>query len=230
MKLLDKIKSLPFNYIIIGIVVILAISIMFMTCREKKQPVILHPTKAEIEAAAKAKKEHELFINSTNSTIARLEGERDSISNIIKRKDAEIEVKSLRITSLTRQATLAKKYKDTLLFNTTCDSLLPQVDDLIATVDQLQIDNRNVQDAYDSLYGVANLKIARMEYDYSVLQERFDKVSSNAIQFETSSNKQKKKADKRLIFGLQTGTTYSFPKGRVVPYAGAGFTYRIARF
>jgi hypothetical protein len=227
---LPKLPKIPFNYLVIGLVVILTLSITLLTCRNRKQAaVILHPTKAEIEAAGKAKKAHELFVDSVNRKIARLEKEKDSVVGVVDRKNAEIEVKSLRISALTKQATLSKKYKDTALFMQSCDSIISQVDDLITTVDQLQQDNRNVQDAYDSLYGEANLKIARLEYDYSELQERFDKVSKNAISFEASSNKSKRKADKRVILGLQAGGTYSIATGQPMPYVGFGVTYRIAR-
>jgi hypothetical protein len=227
---LPKIK-VSFRTAVVALVVILVGSIILLTCRDRKEVVaVLHPTKAEIEAAAKEKKQHELFVDSLNNKIARLEKTKDSVVGIVQRKDAEIEVKSLKISALTKQASLAKKYKDSSLFMQSCDTLIEQVDNLLVAVDVLQRDNRNVQDAYDSLLGATSLKMGRLEYDYSVLQERFDKVSKDAIQFGTSSNKNARKADKRIILGLQAGGTYSLWQAKPMPYFGVGLTYRIARF
>jgi chromosome segregation ATPase len=165
-----------------------------------------------------------------NWKITTLEKQKDSAIKIIEKKDAEIQAKSLKITALTKQASTAKANDDELLFEQSCDSLIPQVNDLVEAVDVLQQDNRNVQNAYDSLLGATSLKMGRLEYDYSELQERFDRVSKNANGLETSNHKLGKKADKRIILGFQVGGTYSIQQNKPIPYAGFGVTYRIARF
>ena len=222
--------NIPFKWIVTGLIVVLVGSILFFTCRNRKEAaVVLHPTQQEIDQASKSKKEHDLFVVSTNAKIASLQKQKDSIAKVVLKKDIEIQVKSQKITALTKQAAGAKAEENELLFVQSCDQLIPQVNDLVEAVDQLQQDNRNVQDSYDSLLSTTSLKSARLEYDYSELKERFDRTASTAKGASVDVAKYKRKAERRFIAGPQAGVIYSISKGSFVPYIGVGISYRIFR-
>jgi hypothetical protein len=156
-----------------------------------------------------------------------LEKERDSAKQDADKASAALDIKSLEVKALAKQVQHSKKYKDTATYIASCDSLASQVNDLLATVDLYQEENRNVTDSYDSLLGTTSFKIARLEYDYSVLRERFDKVSQRATSLEAANNKLDRKVSKRVIFGIQGGGTYSLQTKAAMPYVGVGFTYKL---
>lgn len=226
-----KLPSIKFRTIVAALIAILIASIVLLTCRNRKElQTVLHPTKVEVDQANESKKQHDLFVDSIDKKNKQLQRDKDSLAGIVRKKDVEIQVKSQRIAALTRKAVSAKTDTDELLFVQTCDSLIPQVDDLLSAVDQLQQDNRNVQDAYDSLLGSTSLKSARQEYDYDELQQRFSRFKSLTDDALTRAMKSEKKAGRRLVIGPQGGVTYDFISGRLIPYIGAGATWKLFAF
>jgi hypothetical protein len=222
-----RLPKIPTNYILIGVIAVFAFVIGLMTCNRSKDVTVLNPTVVDRDSAIKAKQAHDHYVDSINQKISRLEKERDSATDIANKTSSALDIKSLQVKSLSKQVELSKKYKDTATYIESCDSLASQVNDLLATVDLYQEENRNVADAYDSLLGVTSFKIARLEYDYSVLNERFDKVSQRAIGLETTNNKLDKKVNRRVIFGIQGGATYGLQSKDALPYVGVGFTYKL---
>jgi hypothetical protein len=221
--------KIPFKVAVGALIVILLTSIVFLTCRNRKEAaVVLHPTQEEIDKANKAKREHDLFVDSANKKIASLQKQKDSAVAVVKVKDALLDAKTSRIAALTKKAA-GERLSNEELFIVSCDSLIPQVNDLVESVDQLQQDNRNVQDAYDSLLGATSLKSARLEYDYDQLKEGFNRVSSAAKGATAGMVKFKRKADRKFIAGPQAGVIYSISKNSFVPYIGVGITYRLFR-
>jgi chromosome segregation ATPase len=222
-----KLPKIPTNYLLIGVITVFAFVIGLMTCNRNKETTVLHPTQATIDSAQKAKKAHDHYVDSINQKISRLEKERDSAKQDADKASAALDIKSLEVKALAKQVQHSKKYKDTATYIASCDSLASQVNDLLATVDLYQEENRNVTDSYDSLLGTTSFKIARLEYDYSVLRERFDKVSQRATSLEAANNKLDRKVSKRVIFGIQGGGTYSLQTKAAMPYVGVGFTYKL---
>lgn len=195
-------------------------------CKKEKEPIPLSPTMQEVDRI----KQHESdlkFIDSVLAVKAKTDKVIDSLKGVVDKQSDQLGVKEIKITALSREAALNKKYKDTAAYLVNCDSAFKQIENGIDLVNAYRISNAALRNCFDSAQDQASLAAARKDYLYSELKESFDKVSTNALRMEKDNKRLGKKASKRFVIGPQVGVTYSFTKGKPQAIFGIGVTYKI---
>lgn len=211
--------------IIIGLVVICVLAID--GCNRKKAPIEPTYTQRQIDSVKAEYEQSEKILQRIAAEKTKIAYERDSLSSVADQTSKKLEIQTLRVKVLTREAQLAREKEDKGEFILACDSLIPQVDSLLTVSDHFRGQSRSLQNSYDSLLGVTSFHIARLEFDQSVLRERFDNVAGNALNLEAENKVLAHKAKKRWIIGPFAGATYN--GSSIAPTAGVGVSFRIIR-
>jgi chromosome segregation ATPase len=219
------------HYIImIAVIVALAFTIGLLTCNSKKKPteIVLHPTKNEVDSANIKKAKEKAFKDSLVTVITRLDKHNDSLESVVKKQSDVLNVKTLKINALTKEAALYRKYNDIPNYIEACDSLLPQISDLTSTLDIYRKDNAVLMDSISRMEDEQSLLTARMEFYQTDLQASLERVSNNALQLESNNKKLEKKSKKRWVITAQASYIFDGQQWRYG--AGVGFGRVLARF
>jgi len=212
------------------IVLSIIIGVLFKNgCKKEKTPIPLSPTMEEIDKINQHVDDLK-FIDSVLKVKASVDKVIDSLKGVVDKQSDQLDVKELKITALSREAALNRKYKDTAAYLINCDSAFKQIGEGIELVNAYRISNISLQNSLDSAIGQGSLAAARKDYLYTELKESFDKVSSSALQMEKDNAKLTRKVQKRFAFGPQSGAMYNFSTRKVEPYLGIGFTWKILSF
>lgn len=208
----------------IGLAAVAALSIK--GCIDKGRPAppisVIQPARDSVKVITEQTKRE---VDSLKREMSGIYMQRDSLVWVNIKQSDEINVKNIKINALSKEYSLYRKYKDTAQALNTCDSISDKVNDLTASIEELQHTNRALQNSNDSLLGATSLALAKTEYENSVLKEKFNSVALITDQLEKDNAKLKKKANKRFGFGPSGGATYL--NGKISPYGGLGFHYDI---
>jgi chromosome segregation ATPase len=199
-----------FTFWAIVAIAVLAFVIGMLTCNSKKNPEerTLYPTTGQIDSMNAKKAKEKAYVDSLALSLNKTKRFSDSLKAVVSKQSDVIAVKNLKITALTKEAELYRKYNDTASYITACDSLLPQISDLSVTVDLYRENNSLLMDSISRLEDQRSLLNARQEFYQGELQASYDKLSSNSLQLESINRKLQKKASRKWAINL--GASYIF--------------------
>lgn len=208
-----------------------AATLAIKSCKDKKQLQEATFTQKQIDSVKSYYEGSSKIIDTLVSKNNKITGEKDSLAKVVLETLKKLEIQTLKVKVLVREAQLARlEYDDTSAVNATlnyiasCDALLPQIDSLITLADKSRMENRALQNSYDSLLSVNSLRIARLEFDNAFIGEKFDKVSANALILEGAVKKLDRKASKRFAVTAGGGYIFDGYKSKLGVFAGIGWT------
>jgi hypothetical protein len=215
-----------------GAIIVLSIIIGLLLqkgCNKKKE-IVLNPTKQTIDSANDAQRAVIAFRDSMIAEQLKVKSNNDSLKKIVKDQSHQLDIKNVKISALLKEAAIYKRYNDTIAYVESCDILIPEVERLMDENNAHRKTNYALQNSLDSAVGQGSFRYARIDYEYDLLKARFDGVAEVADQLVQDNRKLDKKANKRFVFGPQTGVMYDIGNGKFVPYIGFGATYRLIAF
>lgn len=215
-----------------GAIIVLSIIIGLLLQKgcNKKKIIHLSPTMYEIDHRNEAERIAKLYTDSVQALYDKKVHEADSLKRIVQRQEGILAVKDVKLTALTKEAALNKKYKDTAAYLVNCDSAFSQIEDAAIIVRKYTEDNALLRNSLDSAIGQGSLLIARKDYEHTELQESFARVTGMADALANENQKLSKKAARKNVIGIQGGGTYFFSDNKVRPYVGIGYTRAIFSF
>lgn len=220
--------------ILIGVVIALVViaTLSIKGCSEKNNGVNSEFVQRQIDSVKREKEAAERMYQVLLKNNAKAVAEKDSLSRISTETAKKLEIQSLKVKVLVREAQLARESgsepSDNTNYIAACDSLIPHIDSLITLADQSRENNRLLQNSYDSLLSTNSLYESRLEFERDFYKEKFDTLSTYALALEKSKTVSDKKAKKRLGIGPSIGATYYQEKIR--PFAGVSIQWHIIRF
>lgn len=226
--------TLIYIAVIVALTAVCVLSIK--SCRDnKREPLEKTFTQRQIDSVAAVYSESERLLselilkNNVQSSV------NDSLKMVAAKTADSLELQSLRSRLLSREVQLARqKIKDLeggadlSNYMEKCDSLAVEADRLALLADKSRIENRVLQNSYDSLLGTNSIRIARVEFERDFYKEKFDTVAAYSLALEKAKTVSDKKAKKRLGIGPSIGGTYYQEKIR--PFAGISLQYHLIRF
>lgn len=217
------------------IIALTAVCVFAIKACSDRISVVHQPTftESQVDSVLKNYEEANRVIDELTMANKKVQLEKDSLVKITAATTQKLEIQSLKASVLAREVQLARgQIKDLegagqefIDYARACDSLVPQVDSLVSLVNISRVENRALQNSYDSLLSNTSLRLGRAEFDRDFYKEKFDTLSKYTLVLEKDKVKSDRKADKKIIFGPSVGATY-YDK-QVRPFVGVGFTYKI---
>jgi len=222
------------TYILVIVALAVIATLSIKSCSDKDRGATTAPTYTERQIDSvnrvyqESIKEKERLAAEKN----RISHIKDSVLLIADETARKLEIQTLKVKVLTREAELAKKKgtsnNDYTQYIAACDSLLPLVDSLTVLADNSRSENRALINSYDSLLSTNSLNAGRLEFERDFYKAKFDNAALVALQLEDSNKSLSKKATKRLGIGPSVGVTYY--DSRVQPTAGISLQWHLIRF
>jgi predicted nucleic acid-binding Zn-ribbon protein len=219
-----------FTFWAIVAIAVLAFVIGMLTCNNRKNPPPreLHPTVSEIDSVNQKRAEQKAFTDSVLALLNQTKKAKDSIAKIVVKQSDLLEVKTLKINALTKEAALYRKYGDDIAYMGACDSLLPQISDLTFTVDLYRHDNANLMDSIQRIEDQQSILNARQQFFQGEMNATVDRLNQSALQLESTNRKLEKKANRKWSINL--GASYIFDGQQWRYGAGVSIGRSLVRF
>lgn len=226
--------KITFTYISV-IIALVVIAVLAIDGCSKKKNVFVEKTwtQKQMDSVMQNYEKSSSIIDELISRNNKTTAEKDSLLGIVDENGRKLEIQALKTTALTRESQLARtKLKDMesagqemIDYIRSVDSLYPQIDSLVVLADKYRVENRSLQESFDSLLSTNSLRMARLEFDRDFNKEKFDTLAVYTLALEKSKDKSDKKANKKIIVGPVGGVTYYQDKVR--PFGGLGIMYKL---